>query len=118
MKNGAGKGPLAPENIIAVLNGPLTGTTVPMSGRIVAVARSPLTGVFADTHAGGWAGAAMKWAGFDAVVMHKASDKPVYLLVKNKTFSIEPANGLWGKYLKKPIICLCRNMGRRFSSRE
>ncbi|MCS6784600.1 MAG: aldehyde ferredoxin oxidoreductase family protein [Candidatus Caldarchaeum sp.] len=97
LKHSVGKDPLSPENVIAILNGPLTGTTVPMSGRIVAVARSPLTGVFGDTHAGGWAGATMKWAGFDAVVLSGASDKPVYLLVKNRTVSIEPADGLWGK---------------------
>ncbi|MEM1947649.1 MAG: aldehyde ferredoxin oxidoreductase N-terminal domain-containing protein [Candidatus Caldarchaeum sp.] len=112
LKNEVGKDPLAPKKVIAVLNGLLTGTTVPMSGRIVAVARSPLTGVFADTHAGGWAGAAMKWAEFDAVVMHGASDQPVYLLVKNETVSIEPADGLWGKTPEEAYHLLVQKYGK------
>jgi len=96
-KHGVGKDPLSPENLLIVMNGPLTGTTTPWSGRIVAVTRSPLTGTFADSHAGGWAGAAMKWAGFDGVVLTGASDKPVYLLLKNGEVSIEDAGALWGK---------------------
>lgn len=97
LKNGVGKDPLSPENPLIIAVGPLTGTTVPWSGRIVSVTRAPLTGTFADSHAGGWAGATLKWAGFDAVVLTGASDKPVYLLVKNGEVSIEDAGGLWGK---------------------
>lgn len=96
-KHGVGKEPLSPENLLLIMNGPLTGTPAPWSGRIVAVTRSPLTGAFADSHAGGWAGAVLKWAGFDGVVLTGASDKPVYLLVKNGEVSIEDADALWGK---------------------
>lgn len=97
LKHAVGKDPVSPDNVLAILNGPLTGTLTPMSGRICAVSRAPLTGIFGDSHAGGWAGATLKWAGFDGVVLAGASDKPVYLLVKNKTVSIEDASNLWGK---------------------
>ncbi|MEM0275221.1 MAG: aldehyde ferredoxin oxidoreductase N-terminal domain-containing protein, partial [Nitrososphaerota archaeon] len=97
LKHAVGKDPLSPENILAIMVGPLTGTLTPMSGRICAVSRSPLTGAFGDSHAGGWAGATLKWAGFDGIILTGASDKPVYLIVKNKTVTIEDAETLWGK---------------------
>lgn len=112
LKHAVGKDPLSPENVLAIMNGPLTGTVTPMNGRIVAVSRSPLTGIFGDSHAGGWAGAALKWAGFDGVVLTGASDKPVYLVVKNKTVSIENANALWGKTTEETYLMLKEKHGR------
>jgi len=111
LKNAVGKDPLSPENLLIILSGPLTGTLTPMSGRIVSVTRSPLTGTIADSHAGGWAGATLKWAGFDAVVLQGASDKPVYLLVKNKTVSIEDASALWGKTSEETFNLLKQKHG-------
>jgi len=111
LKHSVGKDPLSPENVLAILNGPLTGTLTPMSGRICAVARSPLTGALGDSHAGGWAGATLKWAGFDGVVLVGASDKPVYLLVKNKTVSIEDASNLWGKTTEEAYTMIREKYG-------
>ncbi len=111
LKHNVGKDPLSPENILAILNGPLTGTNVPLNGRIVAVSRSPLTGAWGEAHAGGWAGAAMKWAGFDAVVLTGASDKPVYLVLKDGEVKIEDANGLWGKTTEEAYHALLQKYG-------
>jgi len=92
-----GTDPFAPENILVISVGPLTGTLTPMSGRICASTLSPLTGTVTDSHAGGWAGAAMKWAGFDAILLQNKSDKPVYLVAKDGKITFEDASALWGK---------------------
>ncbi|MCX8187649.1 MAG: aldehyde ferredoxin oxidoreductase family protein [Nitrososphaeria archaeon] len=97
LKNGVGKDPLSPENPLIIMTGPLTGTDTPMSNRIVSVTRSPLTGFFADSHCGGYAGPALKLAGFDGMVLTGASEKPVHLVARNGEITIEDARGLWGK---------------------
>jgi len=89
--------PLSPENLLAIMTGPLTGTEVKMSGRLSAVTRSPLTGTITDSHMGGWAAAYMKWSGFDALLIKGKADHPVYLLCKDGEVSIEDASDLWGK---------------------
>ena len=66
--NGPEVDPLSPDNILCVMNGPLTGTNVNMSGRLAVVTKSPLTGTVADSHMGGWTAAKLKWAGFDGLV--------------------------------------------------
>lgn len=94
-----GTDPFSPDNILVIAVGPLTGTLTPMSGRICSITKSPLTGGVTDSHAGGWAGAALKWAGFDAVILQNKSDKPVYLVVKDGNITFEDASQLWGKDL-------------------
>ncbi|MGC8948460.1 MAG: aldehyde ferredoxin oxidoreductase family protein [Thermoprotei archaeon] len=89
--------PFSPENPHALMVGPLTGSLVPLSGRLASVTRSPLTGTITDSHVGGYVGAALKWAGFDGIVMTGISDKPVYLLVKDGVVKIEDATSLWGR---------------------
>jgi len=89
--------PLSPDNLLAVMTGPLTGTEVKMSGRLAMVTRSPLTGTITDSHMGGWAAAYMKWSGFDALLITGKAEQPVYLLCKDGEVSIEDASDLWGK---------------------
>ncbi len=89
--------PLSPENLLAIMTGPLTGSEVKMSGRLCAVTRSPLTGAITDSHMGGWAAAYMKWSGFDALLIKGKAENPVYLLCQDGNVSIHDASDLWGK---------------------
>ena len=57
--------PLGPSNLLLFGTGPLTGTRAPTSGRWVVVTKSPLTGLFLDSHVGGYFGAEIKKAGFE-----------------------------------------------------
>ncbi len=98
--------PLSPENLLAIMTGPLTGTEVKMSGRLAAVTRSPLTGTIADSHMGGWAAAYMKWSGFDALLIKGKADHPVYLLCKDGEVTINDASDLWGKTTHETIKAL------------
>ncbi|MEM1976836.1 MAG: aldehyde ferredoxin oxidoreductase N-terminal domain-containing protein, partial [Nitrososphaerota archaeon] len=78
-----GVDPLSPENKLIACTGPLTGTLAPCSGSIEFAFKSPLTGIFGQTRAGGGFGPRLKYAGYDFIVIEGASDKPVYLSVIN-----------------------------------
>jgi aldehyde:ferredoxin oxidoreductase len=85
------------------MNGPLTGTRINMSGRMAIVTKSPLTGTVTDSHHGGWSAARLRWAGFDALLVTGASEKPVYLYVENGKVEIRDASHLWGKGVHETI---------------
>lgn len=93
--------PLSPENKMVFALGPLTGIALPGSGRHCVGARSPLTGSIAKSEGGGFWGAELKRAGFDAIIIEGKSPKPVYLWVHNGEASIRDAGHLWGKNTKE-----------------
>lgn len=95
--NGPDVDPLSPENLLCVMNGPLTGTNVNMSGRLAVVTKSPLTGTIADSHMGGWTAAKLKWAGFDGLVFKGKADKPTYAYVEDGKITLHDASDVWGK---------------------
>jgi len=89
--------PLGSDNLLAFMNGPLTGTQVTMSGRIAVCTKSPLTNTVTDSHHGGWSGARLKWAGFDGLLFEGAADDPVYAYVEDGEVELRDASHLWGK---------------------
>ena len=94
---GADVDPEGPENLLAFMNGPLTGTQVTMSGRIAVCTKSPLTGTVTDSHHGGWSGARLKWAGFDGLLFEGKADSPVYAVVEDGEVELRDASHLWGQ---------------------
>jgi len=88
--------PLGPENLLAFMNGPLTGTQATMSGRMAVVTKSPLTNTVTDSHHGGWSAARLKWAGFDALLFEGQADEPVYAYVEDDELELRDASHLWG----------------------
>jgi aldehyde:ferredoxin oxidoreductase len=88
--------PLSPDNLLMFLNGPLTGTSFPTSGRTTVVTKSPLTGLFLDSHAGGFFGPELKKTGYDGIVLKGASEKLVYLWINDGKVEIRDATHLWG----------------------
>ncbi|HZQ35870.1 MAG TPA: aldehyde ferredoxin oxidoreductase family protein [Dehalococcoidia bacterium] len=91
-----GADPLGPENMLGIFPGLMTGT--PLFGqRYQAVCKSPLTGGWGDANCGGNTGPYLKHAGWDGVMFFGASEKPVYLLIRDDEVSIEDASDLWGK---------------------
>lgn len=89
--------PLGPDNKLIFAAGPLTGTPFIGSGRNSVGARSPLTGAYGDGESGGFFGAEMKRAGYDAIIIEGQADSPVYLCVKDDQVEIKDASHLWGK---------------------
>ncbi|WP_246983669.1 aldehyde ferredoxin oxidoreductase family protein [Halorientalis marina] len=89
--------PLGPDNLLSFANGPLTGTQTTMSGRIAVCTKSPIAGQVTDSHHGGWSGARLKWAGFDALNFVGQADDPVYAYVEDGEVELRDASHLWGK---------------------
>ena len=104
--------PLGPDNILGFVTGPLTGTTVPGSGRFTVVTKSPLTGGWADSNAGGFWGPTLKWAGYDAVFFTGISSKPVYLIISDGKAELRDASHLWGKDTYETDDMLQQELGK------
>src|SRR5438132_11353664 len=92
-----GADPLGPDNILVIAPGILTGAPVPGAGRHSVGAKSPLTGGFGESESGGYWGAELKRAGWDAIVFHGVSPTPVYLWINDGAVEIRDASHLWGK---------------------
>jgi aldehyde:ferredoxin oxidoreductase len=56
-----------------------------------------LSGGIAESEAGGFWGAELKRAGWDGIVVHGASEKPVYLYINNDKVELRDASHLWGR---------------------
>jgi len=92
----AGADPLGPDNALVMAGGPVTGIPVAGAGRSVVGAKSPLTGGYGEADAGGFFGAEMRRAGFDAVVVKGKAAKPAYLWLHDGQAELRPAGHLWG----------------------
>ena len=101
--NGPTIDPDGPENMLAFMNGPLTGSEATMSGRLAVVTKSPLTGTITDSHMGGWSAARLRWAGFDALLFTGRSETPVYAYVEGGTVELRPADDIWGRGVHETV---------------
>jgi aldehyde:ferredoxin oxidoreductase len=88
---------LDPANSLIFATGPLTGTFAPTGGRYMVVTKSPLTGTVACSNSGGYWGPAVRYAGYDYVMIEGAAREPVYLWINDDSVEIRSAQHLWGK---------------------
>ncbi|MFW9808827.1 MAG: aldehyde ferredoxin oxidoreductase family protein [Candidatus Thorarchaeota archaeon] len=93
----SGIDPLDPSNILLFMSGPLQGLPSVMNGRWALVTKSPLTGLFLDSHCGGPLGREIKNSGYDAIGVVGKSDTPVTIVVNDNTVHFQDAQKLWGK---------------------
>lgn len=89
--------PLSPENMIIFGGGPCNGTLSLASGRFNVTSKSPLTGGFGDSNAGGFWGPELKYAGYDQIIIQGKAEKPVYLWIDGDKVEIRDASHLWGE---------------------
>jgi len=89
--------PLGPENVLVFAPGVVTGAAVSGQGRNGVGALSPLTSGFASAEGGGYFGAELKRAGFDAIVVRGRAARPVYLWVNAGQAQLRDASHLWGR---------------------
>lgn len=88
--------PFASGNPIIFATGPLAGTSICGSTRVNVLSLSPETPGIFTSQAGGEFGPDIKRAGFDALVITGASERPVFLDIRNDRVSFEDAAPLWG----------------------
>jgi aldehyde:ferredoxin oxidoreductase len=88
--------PLSPENELVFTTGIMTGTIVSCSAKLAISAKSPLTNTITDGSVGGHAGAELKYAGYDAVVVRGRAPELSYLYISPDRCEVVPAPGLKG----------------------
>lgn len=98
--------PLSPDNLLIFLTGPLTGTPFPGTGKFVVVTRSPATGTFCDSHSSGLLAPALRFAGYDVLIIRGQAPRPVYLWIEDDRISFCPADDLWGLDTYETERCL------------
>ena len=86
-----------PANKVIIATGPITGTPTPAGGRYMVITKSPLTGTIASSNSGGYWGAELKFAGYDALILEGKSENPVYLVIEDEKIEFRDASHLWGK---------------------
>lgn len=86
---------LSEENKLGFFTGPLTGF-VPGGGSCTAVTKSPLTETLTDPVCQGYFGEAIKYSGYDGIIIEGKSEKPIYLFISDKEITIKPADDLVG----------------------
>ncbi len=96
-KNPVGVDPLSPDNRIVFAVGPACGFKIWGANRYGAFTKSPLTGIFSESYAGGRAFIELSRLGYDAVVMWGACDRWSYVEVRNGEVSFRDASFLLGK---------------------
>jgi len=103
--------PLGPENLLVFTASVLTGTPAMGFSRYTVAAKSPLSGGFGESEAGGWWGPELKFAGYDAVVMKGRAKKPVYLCIIDGKAELRDASHLWGQYSKETQDMIREELG-------
>ncbi|MDP6349398.1 MAG: aldehyde ferredoxin oxidoreductase N-terminal domain-containing protein, partial [Chloroflexota bacterium] len=85
-----------PGNVLVFASSAVAGAPVPGVSKHSVIAKSPLTGGIGESQSSGPFGAALKGSGIDALVVHGAARRPVYLLVSAAKVEIRDGSGLWG----------------------
>ncbi len=92
-------GAFDPDSRLIFVTGPLQGTLAPTSGRFMvsgkAAQTSPVEAYCRSGVGGHWA-PELKWAGFDAIIVHGRAPRAVYLWIHDGEVEIRDASHLWG----------------------
>jgi len=93
----AGVDPLSADNVLIFAIGPITDTIVWGSSRFAVFTKSPLTGLYTESYAGGVAAEPISRTGYDAIIIKGVSKNPVYLEISDTEVKFHDASHLWGK---------------------
>ncbi|MEI9476977.1 MAG: aldehyde ferredoxin oxidoreductase family protein, partial [Deltaproteobacteria bacterium] len=96
-ENPPGVNALSPENKLIFCLGPVTNSKIYGSCRHGVFTKSPLTGIFSESYAGGRAAEPMSRTGYDAIILQDAASEPVWLEITDQKVVFHDAKDLWGK---------------------
>lgn len=102
----------APENMLVVTTGPLSGTGAPASSRFNISSVSPLTGLCASSNCGGNFGLNLKRAGYDALVITGKAETPTWIELKDEDIQFHDASALMGKTTSETQEALEGDVGK------
>lgn len=106
--------PRGPENLFLAASGPLSGQFMPASGKTHFGCKSPATGGYGDSNMGGHFGPALKYAGYDILILTGRAHEPSLLIIEDKHVSIKPADDLWGMGSLSAEAHLKKELGEDF----
>ena len=109
-----GTGPHDPENRLIFAAGPLAGTGVPCSGRTAVTTLWPTCWpkpLVASGNMGGLFAAKLKYAGYDALIIHGRADHPVWLSIVDQRVEIQDARRLWGQGIRRTTEAISEIIG-------
>lgn len=89
--------PLGPENQLMFMTSVINGLPLSGANRYSAAAKSPLTGGFGESEAGGYWGPEFKRTGYDGIILHGKSAKPTYLYIHDGQCEFLDATPYWGQ---------------------
>jgi len=89
--------PLGSENKLIFCTGPVTGTPWPTAGRMAVVSKSPLTGIWAESHVGGHLGPEIKFAGYDFIIIEGQAREPTVLSIVDNNTEFHSGSQYWGQ---------------------
>ena len=93
----AGVDPLGPDNVLVFTTSIINGLSLSGTNRYTAAAKSPLTGGYGESEAGGWWGPELRAAGYDGITVRGRAESPVYLWIKDGQVEFRDARPYWGK---------------------
>jgi len=88
--------PLSPENHLIFATGPVCGSLIWGSSRYGVFTKSPQTGFYSESYAGGRTPEALDAAGYDAVVIKGKSKTPTVLVIDPQGVAFQEAGDIWG----------------------
>ncbi len=92
-----GVDPLGPDNVLVFTTSIINGLSLSGTNRYTAAAKSPLTGGYGESEAGGWWAPELRAAGYDGITVRGRADSPVYLWIKDGQVEFRDARPYWGK---------------------
>ncbi|MFH1230746.1 MAG: aldehyde ferredoxin oxidoreductase family protein [Planctomycetota bacterium] len=108
--------PLAPDNLLIIATGPLTGTAAPTSGRCAVVTKGPATGFLLDSYCGGFLGSQIRYAGYDAVVISGKASSLTEIIITDDKVSFQPAERLKGLHTRETTARLKKETGEDYGT--
>ncbi len=110
-----GADPFGPDNLLLLAVGLLTGAPFSTATRFSAVARSPLSGGYGESEAGGFWGPELRLAGWEAIALRGQAAHPVYLWVRDGAAELRDARHLWGREPEEVQSTLREEVGDRLA---
>jgi aldehyde:ferredoxin oxidoreductase len=110
--------PLAPDNKLIFISGPLVGTGAITGASCNVITKSSLTGTLACAKMRGHFGAELKFAGFDMVIIEGKAEGPVILSIVDDRVKLMPALEYWGRSTVDTEQLFKKNLKDQWVSRE
>jgi len=106
--------PFSEKNMFIAATGPLTGILLPGSCKTHFGSKSAATGGYADSNMGGHFGPALKYAGYDVLILTGKASEPSYLFIDDEKVEIRSAALYWGKGAITTEEALKKEVGKDF----